>query len=276
MSPPRWLFVVLIGVSAHLVGCALQDAEPPAAALHPHHNVVVLLIDCLRADHVGAYGHTNATTPGIDRVAADAVRFEQAIAQTNWTKPSIVSLFTGTYLSQHTIAEGRLAGKTEDDTVHARHVLIEDLTTMAESLSAAGFATAGFVNQGHLADYLGFGQGFDLYEAELHDPEVQSHFMEWVEGLEAERFFAYLHLLDLHFPYTPQDHIDIFNDGLTERVITPLISRGGRGFRQMVRDNELTQEHISELKGALRWRASRRRRPCPADHQVSREPGPLR
>lgn len=249
MSRPRWLLVVVIGVAAQLWGCGSREGLPPAAALASHHNIVVLLVDCLRADHVGAYGHTNPTTPHIDRLASHGVRFEQAIAQTNWTKPSIVSLFTGTYLSQHTITEGRLAGRSEDEAAPSRHVLIDELTTMAESLSAAGFATAGFVNQGHLADYLGFGQGFDVYDAELHDPQVERRFVEWVDGLDAERFFAYLHLLDLHFPYTPQAHIDVFNDQIPERVITPLIARDARAFRRMVRNDELTDEHIRELKG---------------------------
>ena len=248
MSPSRWLSVLLIGMCAHLAGCSSEDAPSPAR-LRADHNVVVLLIDCLRADHVGAYGHTNPTTPHIDALAADGVRFEQAIAQTNWTKPSIVSLFTGTHLSAHTITEGRLAGRSGDEAVAARHVLVDELTTMAEVLSAAGFLTGGFVNQGHLAEYLGFGQGFDVYETELHDPQVQSRFIEWVEGLDGARFFAYLHLLDLHFPYTPQDHIDVFNDDLSERVITPLVSRGGRGFRRYIANHQLTDENIRELKG---------------------------
>ena len=247
MGPRRWLSVVVC-LSAHLLGCSAREPAPSPAELHASHNVVIILIDCLRADHVGAYGHTNPTTPNIDTLAADGVLFDQAIAPTNWTKPSIVSLFTGTYLSQHTITEGRLAGRADDDSV-ARHVLIDDLTTMAESLSAAGFATGGFVNQGHLADYLGFGQGFDIYEAELHDPEVQDHFIQWVKSLDPGRFFAYLHLLDLHFPYTPQDHIDVFNDDVSERVITPLMARGGRGFRRLVAESQLTDENISELKG---------------------------
>ena len=93
-----------------------QDADSSVHVLRRNtQNVVILLLDCVRADHIGAYGYPRPTTPNLDALATDAVLFEQAISQSNWTKPSIVSLFTGTYLSQHLITDGRLGGRIEDD-----------------------------------------------------------------------------------------------------------------------------------------------------------------
>ena len=230
-----------------------QDADSSVHVLRRNtQNVVILLLDCVRADHIGAYGYPRPTTPNLDALATDAVLFEQAISQSNWTKPSIVSLFTGTYLSQHLITDGRLGGRIEDDgTVPTGHVMVEEFTTLAEYMSRGGFAAGGFVNQGHLPAHLGFAQGFDVYESGLHDPEVEQFFEAWVNQLGDRRFFAYLHLLDLHFPYTTQDHLDIFNDDLSERPMTRLMqsAAGGEEIRRRASTGGLSQENVHELIG---------------------------
>ena len=223
-----------------------QDADSSVHVLRRNtQNVVILLLDCVRADHIGAYGYPRPTTPNLDALATDAVLFEQAISQSNWTKPSIVSLFTGTYLSQHLITDGRLGGRIEDDgTVPTGHVMVEEFTTLDEYMSRGGFAAGGFVNQGHLPAHLGFAQGFDVYESGLHDPEVEQFFEAWVN-------LHYLHLLDLHFPYTTQDHLDIFNDDLSERPMTRLMqsAAGGEEIRRRASTGGLSQENVHELIG---------------------------
>lgn len=245
-----------------VAGCGPAPSSPmstqqqDAAALHAlrrsTQNVVILLLDCVRADHVGAYGYDRPTTPNLDALAADAVLFEQAISQTNWTKPSIVSLFTGTYLSQHLITEGRLGGRIKDNgTVPTGHVMVDEFTTVAEYMSHGGFGTGGFVNQGHLPAHLGFAQGFDVYESGIHDPQVEEFFKAWVDQLVDRRFFAYLHLLDLHFPYTTQAHLDIFNDGISDRAMKRLMqSAGDQGeIQRRASDGQLTEENVLELVG---------------------------
>ena len=239
---------------ATLLSCVLVWAEQAApgrqvADRRDDQNVIVLLIDCLRADHVGAYGHPNPTTPNIDRLAADSVLFEQAIAQTNWTKPSVVSLFSSLYLSQHRVIEGPLRGRVNSSNVPSGHILVDEFTTMAEYFSGAGFMTGGFVNQAHMPDYLGFGQGFHSYYADLNDPDVQDNFFRWVGQLRDRRFFAYLHLLDLHFPYVPQDRFDLFTDDVPDKVIKRLMVSDPEGFRELVDRNQLTPQNIQELTG---------------------------
>ena len=257
MMPLRWVGGASVGLALTLACGPPPPPDEPAAAAEALHarrrttqNVVILLLDCVRADHVGAYGYERPTTPNIDALAAESVVFEQAISQSNWTKPSIVSLFTGLYLSQHLITEGRLGGRIADDgTVPTGHVMVDDFTTLAEHMSYGGFATGGFVNQGQLPNSLGFAQGFDVYESGLHDPQVEEFFQAWVDQLGDRSFLAYLHLLDLHYPYTTQDHLDIFNDDIADREMQRLSRDAPGEVRARAAAGELTDENIRELAG---------------------------
>ncbi len=202
----------LVVASALTVSCAVADDPPPAPVDLPP--VFLIVVDCLRADHLGAYGYEHDTSPWIDQLAAESILFEHVVAQSNWTKPSMASLLTGTQVSQHGLREGRLAGRVADSAEELDgHTLSKSLTTWAEALSDLDYATGGFVNQGHLTDYMGFAQGFETYEYGLSDPEVESRFAQWLSTVEQAVPFGYVHLLDLHFPYDPPEHVDRFFDG---------------------------------------------------------------
>jgi hypothetical protein len=97
-----------------------RDARP---------NIVVYLVDALRADHLGCYGYGRPTSPCTDRFAEGAVLFENALAQSSWTRPSVASLFTGLLPQQH-----RTLGKQD--------VLPDDAKTVAELLADSGYSTA--------------------------------------------------------------------------------------------------------------------------------------
>lgn len=210
-------------------------------------NVIVILVDCLRAGHMGAYGYERSTTPNMDRLAAESVLFEHAVAASNWTKPSVASLFTGAWVSQHLLTEGHVAAG-EGGPMRSQ-VLAPELVTLAELASEAGMATGGFVNQGHLAEYMGFAQGFDRYRTGLDDHGVVEAFAGWLTGARGRPFFAYLHLVDLHFPYTPQEHIDRFNDEIQPRRMKALIREDGAGFRARVAAGELSDADRREVRG---------------------------
>lgn len=222
-----------------------SEPEPEPLPPAPLANVVVVVVDCLRADHVGAYGYARATTPNIDRLAADSILFERPISASNWTKPSVASLITGTRVSQHRLTEGHASGS---DGLLRSHVLSPDLVTLAEAMREAGLATGAFINQGHLAAYMGFDQGYDVYQADLHDPGVVDAFETWIDTLGDRPFFAYLHLLDLHFPYTPQEHIDRFSDVVGERRIKEMLRRNTGEFRRRLDAGELTEEERREVE----------------------------
>jgi len=184
----------------------LLAAVPAPTAAAPHlgpegqPNVVVVLIDCLRADHVGVNGAARPATPNIDALAAEGVNFRHAYAQATWTRPSVPSLLTGLYPSEHGLIafEQTVTDKTEGAK------LSDDVVTLAEVLKASGYSTALIADQYQLAPQFNLTQGFDHYDNKAGPaPRLNRDFLHWVDGLESGPFFAYLHYLDIHWPYCP-------------------------------------------------------------------------
>ena len=134
--------------SPHTVEPALVRAAGNAAKGHP--NIILIVADTLRADAIGAYGAPADSTPALDRLARDAVRFAYAYAQATWTRPSIATILTSLYPSMH-------------GAVHKLDVLPERVTTLAEALRSQGYWTAGFVSNINVAPVFNFQQGFDEY-----------------------------------------------------------------------------------------------------------------
>jgi len=179
--------------------------DAPAAASSPaaqRPNVVVYLIDTLRPDHLGSYGHARSTSPHIDAFARDATLFRNAIAQSSWTKTAVASLFTGLLPQTHRI--------------HSRSDAIPDgLPLLAEILRGEGYATLGVITNGNVSRAFGFARGFDVYEElrekatrEIHQPSDRAN--EVAFELLAQRrddrpFFLYVHTSDPHWPYTPRE-----------------------------------------------------------------------
>ncbi len=129
-----------------LITLFLGCGGPPPADL-----VVVVSLDTLRADRLGAYGSTAGLTPNLDRFAAEAVTFDQAFATSNETLYSHASLFTG-----------RLPAHL--DTLDASFSLPAGAPAFAETLAAGGWDTAAFVAGGHLAKSFGLSAGFRVYD----------------------------------------------------------------------------------------------------------------
>jgi arylsulfatase A-like enzyme len=165
-------------------------------------DVLVLLVDALRADHVGAYGYARATTPAIDALARDAVVFEQAVAQSTFTKSSIASLFTGLNPYRHGVYWG---SQRETPTRVTSDVLAPRLTTLAEALRDRGYLTAAWVQNSHLRGFMGFAQGFAAYFDQQGPAERIGDRVERFLGFAGRResFFVYAHFIDLHDPYRP-------------------------------------------------------------------------
>ena len=123
-----------LGTLALAFAAACSDSASAAKSARAP-NVVLICLDTVRADHLGAYGYrANPTTPALDALAAGATVFADASATAGWTKPSVPSFLTGTYPSQHGVYEGSAraeAGKVTD-------VLPQEATTIAEVLQANG------------------------------------------------------------------------------------------------------------------------------------------
>lgn len=159
-------------------------------------NIILICIDATRADRLGRFDGSAAVTPHLDELAAEAVVFDQAIAAASWTKPSVPSLLTGLYPSQHGVFDTGSAGVD---------VLPAEVETMAEILSGAGYDTSAFVENVNLQKrYSHLDQGFAVYEEDVGDAAaVVDRFLDWLEERETGPFFTYLHILDPHLPYTP-------------------------------------------------------------------------
>jgi arylsulfatase A-like enzyme len=193
---PRRRLAAAIAVSLLLAvglgACAEKATAPPP-------NVLVILIDALRWDYLGVNGYPGPISPHIDRLAAEGVNFTRARSQCTWTKPSIASLFTSTLPAEHQIF---LVGQGSEEHMVTR-VLSDRFTTIAEAFQAAGYATGASIDQVHLPAKAGFAQGFDWYMRRLGTPAPMliHRLLEWLDGEQDKPFFAYLHVLDVHWPY---------------------------------------------------------------------------
>ena len=175
------------------------------------HNIVLIVVDALRPDHLSCYGYRRETTPEIDRIAQEGCRFENVISQSSWTKPAVASLLSGTLPEMHGV-------KSITD------VLIETDGYLPRLLKQVGYTTCCIQTNPFLGRESGFSQGFDCYrelfengsgECKPRVPDVYAAAAEWLECCGSRPFFLYLHLLDTHNPYTPPDHLPSF--GSTEQ-----------------------------------------------------------
>jgi arylsulfatase A-like enzyme len=149
---------VLVLVS--MAGCSLQTGPRPGLpATDPLPNVVVIVIDTVRADMMGAYGFEEDTTPELDALARKGVLFKRVVAQTSWTRPSMGSMLTGCY--------PRTIGIYKEPD----QILPDAFTTLAEAFQAHGYETIGVHSNPNINAFFNFQQGFDTYvDSELwHD-----------------------------------------------------------------------------------------------------------
>jgi len=194
-----------------LCGCgrAPEQAKAPRPPL-----VLLITLDTTRADRLSCYGYSRATTPRLDRLAADALLFENALATSSWTLPSHATLFTGKLGSVHGAgydAKGPLSLATalpgaEWERYRARP-LDESERTLAEILKDAGYATGGVVAGPWLKKPFGLAQGFDFWDDDQIDStdgrradRVTDAGLRFVERTTGPAFL-FLNYYDPHGPY---------------------------------------------------------------------------
>lgn len=160
-------------------------------ALCPDCNVVLISVDTVRADHVGAYGYPVDTTPNIDKLAMRSVVFERAISQAPWTLPAHGAMFSGLYPQRLGVVGYPAVRKLPD--VHQ---------TLPERLRLAGYATGGFTGGGFVAAHYGFSRGFDTYttNGRRFEHNVRQA-LDWLDTNKNRRFFLFFHGYDAHRPY---------------------------------------------------------------------------
>ncbi|MEQ8765964.1 MAG: sulfatase-like hydrolase/transferase [Planctomycetota bacterium] len=194
----RLLLMILLAASS----CG--SSEEPGRST----SVLLVTLDTIRTERLGCYGRSNAGTPHLDRLAGSGVLFDQAYTVAPITLPAHASILTGTTPVQHRVRDNRgfrVAG---------------ELTTLAEILQDAGFATGAFLGAFPLSAKFGLDQGFDHYDddwsrsggtrfefPERPAEEVVAAATQWIAEQDGP-FFAWVHLFDPHEPYLPPPPFD--------------------------------------------------------------------
>ncbi|MCB9764208.1 MAG: sulfatase-like hydrolase/transferase [Alphaproteobacteria bacterium] len=176
-------------------------------------SVLVVTLDTTRADHIGAYGYRPATTPTLDRLAAEGTRFARAYSACPLTIPSHATIFTGVYPPSHGVRD------------NGDFVLGPEAVTLAERFAAAGWTTAAFTSAFPTQARWGLEQGFATY----HDPlERLPTQLDWRDERRADEvvddalatladaegpLFVWVHLFDAHWPYDPPPPYDVEHEG---------------------------------------------------------------
>lgn len=202
----KMIAVLAFVVVALAVAAVFVYTRPAKVPRTPH--VVFIVVDTLRADHVGAYGYTRAVTPNIDALASAGTLFENVYPPTSWTVPSMATLFTGLWPQDHGIIQGlQILGQ-----IAYQHQLGDAHDTLAERMKSAGYLTLGYSTNVHITRTTGFGQGFDDFReatsanADYVDELVTKDLPRLNEAVRnAQPYFLYLHFFDPHTPYLPRE-----------------------------------------------------------------------
>jgi arylsulfatase A-like enzyme len=272
--------VLILGIGVRFSGDLLESQArarlgPPLAG---RPNVLLLVLDTVRAWNLGLYGYGRATTPALQRRFADATVFNRAIAASPWTLPSHASMFTG-----------RLP---TDVSANWESPLDDAAPTLAEALSRAGYAAGGFVgNFRYTGRSTGLARGFVHYEdypiswdealrmtaiarrflrlPSLEEwlgknrilearpaANVNHRFLRWLDGVKDRPFFAFLNYVDAHSPYLPPAPYDTMwsragadPQHRAERYEAILQRRFGPGPMPP----ELLTEYLDGYDGAIRY-----------------------
>ena len=168
-------------------------------------NIVLIIIDTLRADHLGCYGYDRNTSPTIDSLARTGITCLNVQGQSSWTLPAITSIYTGLNVREH--GAGR-----RGNTVYAMN---NSITTIPLFLKQRGYTTMGIFNIYLLSEQFGFNRGFDGFSCDwLGDGRAGvsvDEAIDWISGLDgSDPFFLGLHLFDPHDPYDPPAPYDTF------------------------------------------------------------------
>jgi arylsulfatase A-like enzyme len=250
MSRRRIAIAVTVLAAALGAGALLRVAFAPrtpslAAATAAPFNIVIVLVDALRADRLPFYGSPKQTAPFLDKIAKRGAVFQRAHAASTWTSSSVASLFTGLYPLQHQVWSGFAMTRRSQSSDHPLLLnrLPDGVRTLAESLKSRGYSTFGVSSNPNFAREMGFQRGFDRfhqYRRKTGDL-INRSVLEWKPELErAQKYFLYVHYMDAHEPY-PR-HEPAFDPSEPNQRLARYDSAIG-----------YVDERIQELYAALGW-----------------------
>lgn len=238
----------------------------------PEEAVFLIVVDTLRADRLSCYGYDAHETPNIDRIAAMGVQFDNAVTTGGWTVPSMGAMLTSMYPTQLGLVEApgnTCAFKMRERRDQWEYSIALGFNTLSETMRAADYHTAAFVNQPVLINrhHKGFAQGFtewyfpvsadtilwrdsrpgsekppphaettwkELFRA---DSALVASFVDWLPKVKERKLFVWVHLLTPHWPYRPPVRF-----GATDR------SKPSELYDAEIR---YTDEMVGEILGAI-------------------------
>lgn len=190
-------------------------------------NIVMIVLDTTRFDHLGMYGYGKDTTPFLDSLAEQAVVFDNAYSASSWTAPATASIFTSLYPDQHGVISGfffyRHVNKA-DPTIHLNR-MPKGQETLPEMLQKAGYRTFGVADNPNICERMGFSRGFDRFSSTFDEggQHLNDQVLSWKTELNsgASPYFLYLHYMDPHKPYRVQEPYYQLEGTVAARDIKP-------------------------------------------------------
>lgn len=216
----KWAAILTLATMIILVTLLILQPEKKLHFDHQSYNLLIITLDTMRADHIGAYGYPSAQTPHMDHLANNGFLFENCYSPVPLTLPAHCSLFTGNYPPGHGVRD------------NGSFFLDAQQTTLAELMKKNGSHTYAAIAAFVLLAKFGLNQGFDLYddaldddkvitelESEINAERVYSKFNQWLQKYiqsasspssspshpHRTPFFAWVHFYDPHSPYQPPD-----------------------------------------------------------------------
>jgi len=183
------VFIVIIFFISNMTFYIKKTLNVP-----PTPNVLLIVPDALRADHLGCYGYERPTSPFIDDFAKESIVFKHAFSNAPWTKPSMGTVFTSLYPNEH-------GAYMWNDS------LLNSCLTLAEVLKNKNYNTFAVQTNPIIDRKFNFNQGFARFIEKIYVKanSVTDKFNDWLKNNKNKPFFAYLHYMDTHLPYNAPD-----------------------------------------------------------------------
>jgi arylsulfatase A-like enzyme len=203
-----WLAALLSALAA--LSCSQADAPPSLSAARPEAralpDVLLVVIDALRADALPFYGGSRVRAPFLTSVAQRGVVFENAWSASSWTAPATASIFTSLYPFQHGVTMGLRAWRVQRESGAEIELnrIPDAIETIPVWLRSLGYRTFGVADNANVAERTGFARGFDRFRGFDYEgaPRVNAVLREWGSEIRASRpSFVYLHYMEPHVPY---------------------------------------------------------------------------
>jgi len=204
-----FMLIIFASAAMYFNQLRLRDLDISRQLPSSDLNVVVIVVDTLRADHVPFHGYEKDTAPFLNSLAERGAVFDWAMSSSSTTAPATATLFTSLYPSEHGILVGYVA--TQRDRRNNPDITLNrisgDITTLGEVFYDAGFRTYAVNDNMNISREMGFDQGFERFETYRYRgaQAVNDKVLEWKDDiLSGGRYFMYLHYMDPHMPYNQQ------------------------------------------------------------------------